>query len=421
MLATNAFMMTTILDRSAFSSARRPRRWLSTIATVVLTCALTINVAAAIDPCSPDPIRFRPRNPFAPQSFKPWVPQNLAEILRKWEQIQRMPPGFGREAQQSMFDRMYQFNQEWRMLQNEKFWPFYEAPNQAILDDVRAGQNSVSRLIYLEKSANPGEVFPLSIDHDGRPVLNDAHHRFTANYDSSPDGCSRFKMNSCQGSTFAVNEGHVPLGEVQRVTSFRFQIPLGSIRDPNATLSTRLGMLCKNARSSNFLNPTLNLRSGQILGTGMLVGGGVGYGTTETLVGCGVPREDAQHFGAGAGFGSGWMAGEFTAARIYSSPFFASKGMGGLSFSGPIAIVATHSHIMQSEIVPNILAASEGACALNDSPIGNTTCAQMEINKQMAEAQMMQELSFGAGLGAIWFGLKYYTGFGPDCGIGGGW
>lgn len=190
-------MMTTILDRSKFLAGQRPRTWLVTVGMVVFTLVLTINVAAAIDPCSPDPIRFRPRNPYAPQSFKPWVPQNLSEILRKWEQIQRLPPGLSRDMQQSMFDKMYQFNQEWRMLQNERFWPFYEAPNQAILDDVRAGQNSVSRLIYLEKAANPGEVFPIAIDGEGRPVLTDAHHRFTANYDSSPDGCSRVKMNSC--------------------------------------------------------------------------------------------------------------------------------------------------------------------------------------------------------------------------------
>lgn len=89
-------------------------------------------------------------------------------------------------------------------------------------------------------------------------------------------------------------------------------------------------------------------------GAGLIVGAATNYVTTEGLVAGGVQRQNAQHYGAGAGFGAGWMTGEAAAAYVSKSPMYSSRGFGGLAFSGPVTALAVHTHIMTSEICPNM-------------------------------------------------------------------
>jgi hypothetical protein len=153
------------------------------------------------------------------------------------------------------------------------------------------------------------------------------------------------------------------------------------------------------------------------VGTGILVD----LGTTEGLVSCGVDREEAQHWGGGTGFAAGWMAGEGAAAYVGGTSFYSSTGLGGLAISGPGAALATHTHIMTKEICPNTLKASAGCQENNFQPIGNPYLAKMNLNANRRDAEILMELNSCAGLGSIWFGIKYWTGFGPSGGIGGGW
>lgn len=151
------------------------------------------------------------------------------------------------------------------------------------------------------------------------------------------------------------------------------------------------------------------------LGTGLVVD----YGTKRTLVACGVEEEEAQHFSGAAGFGAGWMAGEATTAYLGGTRFFSMSGCGGLAMSGPGAALATHTHIMTKEICPNTLKACEGMAQSHAQPVTNLVIDRMDLAKNREETEILMELNSYLGLGAIWFGCKYWTGFGPPGGIGG--
>ena len=156
-------------------------------------------------------------------------------------------------------------------------------------------------------------------------------------------------------------------------------------------------------------------------GVGLGTGLAVDWGTTEGLVGLGIDREEAQHWGGGAGFGAGWMAGEGAAAYMGGSQFFSVSGAGGLAISGPAAAIGVHTHIMTKEICPNTMKAVEGMEKNAREPIRNTYLDQMTLDKNREETDTLIEINSYGGLGAIWYGIKYWTGNGPAGGIGGGW
>jgi hypothetical protein len=156
------------------------------------------------------------------------------------------------------------------------------------------------------------------------------------------------------------------------------------------------------------------------LGSGYVVGNVVSYATTETLTSRGMARENAQHYGAGSGFGAGWMAGEGVAAKMTGGPMVTAKGVGGLAISGPAAALATHTHIMTSEICPNINRWAEAVDRENAMPT-NGKFMKAEFDKRREEYETAEEVLWGYGLGSYWYGVKYWTGYGPKGGIGGGW
>lgn len=156
------------------------------------------------------------------------------------------------------------------------------------------------------------------------------------------------------------------------------------------------------------------------LGSGYVVGTVVSYATTETLTSRGMARENAQHYGAGSGFGAGWMAGEGVAAKMTGGPMVTAKGVGGLAISGPAAALATHTHIMTSEICPNINRWAEAVDRENAMPT-NGKFMKAEFDKRREEYETAEEVLWGYGLGSYWYGVKYWTGYGPKGGIGGGW
>jgi hypothetical protein len=156
------------------------------------------------------------------------------------------------------------------------------------------------------------------------------------------------------------------------------------------------------------------------IGAGVFVGGLTNYGTTTTLTSMGMAEESAQHYGAAAGFSSGWMAGEGVAAYMSGGRMFATGGTGGLAMSGPGAALAVHTHIMTSEICPNINKWAEAIEKDNARP-SNAKFMGAEFQKRREEYEQSEELLWGYGLGSIWFGVKYWTGYGPKGGIGGGW
>ena len=174
----------------------------------------------------------------------------------------------------------------------------------------------------------------------------------------------------------------------------------------------------------NVRPPFLSFKGGGTaagsIGAGIFVGGLTNYGTTTTLTSMGVAEESAQHYGAAAGFSSGWVAGEGAAAYISGGKMFAPSGIGGLAMSGPGAALAVHTHIMTSEICPNINKWAEAIEKDNAQPSTGKFMGA-EFQKRREEYEQAEEILWGYGLGGIWFGVKYWTGYGPKGGIGGGW
>ena len=169
-------------------------------------------------------------------------------------------------------------------------------------------------------------------------------------------------------------------------------------------------------RPGYFFSQTTNgvacRASAGAIGAGLVTGYAASCGAQKVGQALGMDPEDARILGTGVAAPVGLVGGEFGASLLTTgrSCYSGFYGSGGLAMSGPLAGAAVATDIIVNDICKPL----ENAC---------NSAALQNADKDTVDnlCNTVDELTWGYGLGSFWFGIKYWTGYGPRGGIGGGW